>query len=79
MLGIILTGASADGAAGLAVVRRQGGLAWVQDPAGAMVATMPAAALALAGADRVLSLEQMAAELARLGPAPGAASRGDIR
>lgn len=68
MLGIILTGASADGAAGLAVVRQQGGLAWVQDPAEAMVATMPAAALALAGADRVLSLEQMAAELARLGP-----------
>jgi two-component system chemotaxis response regulator CheB len=72
MLGIVLTGASADGAAGLAVVRQQGGLAWVQDPDQAAVRTMPEAALALAGADRVLTLEQMGEELMRLGPLPGA-------
>lgn len=66
MLGIVLTGASADGAAGLATVRQQGGLAWVQDPAQASSSIMPAAALALAGADRVGSLEQLALGLAGL-------------
>lgn len=66
MLGIILTGASADGAAGLALVRQHGGLGWVQDPAQAMASVMPAAALALAGADRVLSLAQIGAGLAGL-------------
>lgn len=67
VLGIVLTGASADGAAGLAQVRRLGGLAWVQDPEQAMARLMPAAALALAGADRVMSLEQIAAALAQFG------------
>lgn len=66
MLAIVLTGASADGAAGLAVVREQGGMAWVQDPQDAASPTMPAAALALAGADRVLSLAQIGAGLAAL-------------
>lgn len=64
MLAIILTGASADGAEGLALVRRLGGAAWVQDPASAISATMPAAALRRAGADRVLDLPQLAASLA---------------
>lgn len=67
MLAIILTGASADGAAGLARVRQLGGGAWVQDPARASCAVMPAAALKRAGADRVLDLPQMAASLALLG------------
>ncbi|WP_219114859.1 chemotaxis protein CheB [Janthinobacterium sp. UMAB-56] len=67
MLAIILTGASADGAAGLARVRQLGGSAWVQDPQGASCGIMPAAALKRAGADRVLNLPQMAASLALLG------------
>jgi len=66
MLAIILTGASADGAAGLARVRQLGGSAWVQDPQGASCGIMPAAALQRAGADRVLDLAQMAASLALL-------------
>lgn len=66
MLAIILTGASADGAEGLAKVRQLGGGAWVQDPATASSATMPAAALRRAGADRVLDVRQMAASLALL-------------
>ncbi|MDN2708868.1 chemotaxis protein CheB [Janthinobacterium sp. SUN118] len=66
MLAIILTGASADGAAGLARVRQLGGSAWVQDPALASCGIMPAAALKRAGADRVLDLPQMAASLALL-------------
>ncbi|KAB0326314.1 chemotaxis protein CheB [Janthinobacterium sp. SUN128] len=66
MLAIILTGASADGAAGLARVRQLGGSAWVQDPQRASYGIMPAAALKRAGADRVLDLPQMAASLALL-------------
>ncbi len=68
MLGIILTGASADGAAGLAAVRRHGGLAWVQDPQEALAKAMPAAAIARAGADRIWRIKQIAAGLSRLGP-----------
>lgn len=64
MLAIILTGASADGAEGLAQVRKLGGAAWVQEPRGAVSPTMPEAALRRAGADRVLALPQLAASLA---------------
>jgi len=64
LLGIVLTGANADGAEGLAAIRRFGGRAWVQDPESAVAPAMPAAAIARAGADRVLSLEAMAAALA---------------
>lgn len=47
LLGILLSGASADGAEGLATIRRRGGLTWVQAPATARVDAMPRAALAL--------------------------------
>jgi two-component system chemotaxis response regulator CheB len=60
LLALLLTGASEDGSAGVAAVRRAGGQAWVQDPATAQAATMPRAAIALAGADAVLTIEQMA-------------------
>ncbi|WP_198972052.1 chemotaxis protein CheB [Xylophilus sp. ASV27] len=53
---MLLTGASADGAAGLAQAGALGGFTAVQDPASARVATMPAAALALRQPDRVLDL-----------------------
>lgn len=66
LLAIVLTGASDDGAEGLRVVRRHGGLGWVQDPATAVAATMPSAALELAGADAVLTLEQICQQLAAL-------------
>jgi two-component system chemotaxis response regulator CheB len=48
VLGILWSGASADGALGLATIRRRGGLTWVQTPASSRVAAMPEAALALA-------------------------------
>lgn len=64
LLALLLTGASTDGSAGLAAVRRRGGQAWVQDPASASAATMPAAALAHAGADAVLTIDQMCRRLA---------------
>lgn len=66
MLGIVLTGASADGAAGLRAVRAQGGRAWVQDPDTARSAAMPRAAIEIAGADDILELSSLAANLSRL-------------
>lgn len=56
LLAIVLTGANEDGARGLASVRERGGFAVVQDPAEALHATMPRAALDVAGADLVLPL-----------------------
>jgi two-component system, chemotaxis family, protein-glutamate methylesterase/glutaminase len=66
LLGIVLTGASVDGAAGLRTVRTLGGLAWVQDPADASMSIMPAAAIAEAGADSICSLTEIILNLSRL-------------
>lgn len=59
VIGIILTGANEDGAAGLAAVKARGGVALVQDPRGAARPTMPEAAIAATVADAVLPLEEM--------------------
>jgi len=45
-IGVLLSGANEDGAAGLEAIARAGGLALVQDPAQSRIATMPAAGLA---------------------------------
>ena len=60
VIGVILTGASDDGAAGLARIRQRGGVGVVQDPETAERRQMPEAALAAGGAHRVLSLDQIA-------------------
>lgn len=64
--GVILTGASADGAAGLARIQARGGLAVVQDPATAECGIMPAAAVAATTAPLVFPLDRLADELVRL-------------
>jgi len=58
-IGIVLTGANEDGAAGLAAIKRNGGVAIVQDPQTANRRTMPDAALAASAADAVLPLEEI--------------------
>ena len=63
LLGMVLTGANEDGAAGLATVRARGGLTAVQDPAEAAHPTMPQAALRLAEPDFVLPLAGLRALL----------------
>jgi two-component system, chemotaxis family, protein-glutamate methylesterase/glutaminase len=68
LLGMILTGASHDGADGLAAVRRAGGLTIVQQPESAQVPMMVEAALRRGVVDHVLSLEQIAALLRGLQP-----------
>ena len=56
LIGVVLTGANADGAAGLAAIKSRGGLAVVQDPTTAEVSFMPHAALAATTVDHVLDL-----------------------
>ncbi|MGQ9556617.1 MAG: chemotaxis protein CheB [Desulfurispora sp.] len=63
LIGVILTGASSDGSAGLQQVKHRGGLAVVQDPATAEVDYMPRSALAVTRVDYILPLEEIAALL----------------
>ena len=58
-IGVVLTGANADGAAGLAAIKRNGGVAVVQDPRTATKKAMPEAAIAASQADAVLPLEEI--------------------
>lgn len=58
-IGVVLTGANEDGARGLAAIKRNGGVAVVQDPATATRKTMPEAALAAAEADAILPLDEI--------------------
>ena len=66
VIGVVLTGASADGAEGLATLKARGGLAIVQDPATAECATMPAAAIAGGMVDYVLPIERIGGHLVAL-------------
>ena len=65
-IGVVLTGANEDGAAGLAEIRRLGGVAVAQDPETAEKGTMPAAAIAAAQPQHVCRLEEIAPLLTRL-------------
>jgi two-component system, chemotaxis family, protein-glutamate methylesterase/glutaminase len=62
-VGIVLTGANADGAAGLAAIKRSGGVAIVQDPATSRRRAMPDAAIAATAADAILPLDEIPAFL----------------
>jgi two-component system chemotaxis response regulator CheB len=66
VIGVILTGLLSDGVAGLLAVRHSGGLAVVQQPDDAVMADLPTNALAIAGADFVVPLAELAALLSRL-------------
>jgi two-component system chemotaxis response regulator CheB len=66
LIAMVLTGANHDGAAGLSKVRSRGGIAIVQSPEDAEVATMPQAALDTAGADHCVPLDAIAPLLNRL-------------
>jgi two-component system chemotaxis response regulator CheB len=67
LAGILLTGASADGAEGLARIRALGGFTVVQDPAEASSPTMPLAAIRRDVPDRVLPLAGIRELLIRWG------------
>jgi two-component system, chemotaxis family, protein-glutamate methylesterase/glutaminase len=60
LLGIILTGANEDGAAGLHAIHQAGGITIVQQPDSAKVPLMVVSALQRGPADFVLSLQEIA-------------------
>lgn len=65
-IGVILTGGSYDGAQGLAKIKKQGGIALVEDPESAACREMPRAALDRAAVDKVLPLDEIAPYLQAL-------------
>lgn len=71
---VVLTGANADGAAGLARVAARGGTAIVQDPGTAERHEMPQAALDAVPRARVLALGEIGPELGRLAAGTGASA-----
>ena len=66
LLGILLTGASPDGAEGLFSIHKAGGITVVQDPTTCEADTMPQSALTLFEPDFVLAPAQIAALLSTL-------------
>jgi two-component system, chemotaxis family, protein-glutamate methylesterase/glutaminase len=59
LVGILLSGANRDGAAGMKSIHEKGGLTIVQDPAECMIDTMPKSALAVTQIDHVLKVDQI--------------------
>jgi two-component system chemotaxis response regulator CheB len=69
LVGVILTGANHDGAAGLKAIVDAGGLAIVEDPAGAYATAMPQAALEACPSATIMNLDAIASYLSSLGAA----------
>ena len=67
LIGIVLTGANADGAKGLTAIKARGGLAIVQDPKNAQASAMPRAALEATAVDYVVDLQEIAPLLMQIG------------
>ena len=65
-VGIVLTGANADGSSGLRRISDRGGMALVQDPATAESPAMPAAAVQAVPRARVMPLPEIISYLAGL-------------
>lgn len=78
-VGVILTGANADGALGLKRIVDRGGLGLVQLPATAESPAMPTAALLAVPAARALTIGEIASVLAGLSaPSSGAAPASSV-
>jgi len=67
LIGIVLTGANSDGSRGLKAIKARGGVAIVQNPASAESRYMPQAALNATPVDHVVTLDELAPLLMRLG------------
>jgi two-component system chemotaxis response regulator CheB len=73
-LGVVLSGANDDGAAGVIALKRAGGCVLAQNRATARCFTMPAAAIATGCVDLVLPVNRIAHALISLSTWPGADS-----
>lgn len=71
-VGVVLTGFLDDGSAGLAAVKREGGVTVVQDPDDALFPDMPKNAIESAPVDHCVPLREIPALLARLVRGPAA-------
>ena len=75
VVGVVLSGALDDGAAGLAAVKMRGGMAMVQDPKDAYCGDMPRNAMNSVGVDYCLPVAEMPAVLTRLANEPAVLER----
>lgn len=66
VLGVVLTGMGADGCEGARILKQTGSTVWSQDEATSVIYGMPAAVAKAGLSDRVLPLDAVGAELARL-------------
>ncbi|HSP15854.1 MAG TPA: chemotaxis protein CheB [Thermoanaerobaculia bacterium] len=66
LVGVVLTGANADGSRGAKRIKARGGFLVVQDPATAEAPSMPEAAIATARVDRILPLDRIGPFLVEL-------------
>jgi two-component system chemotaxis response regulator CheB len=72
VIGVVLSGALDDGAAGLAAIHEQGGLSIVQDPSDAAVRDMPDHALVTVPTARVMPAREIAGTINRVTTDPSA-------
>jgi two-component system CheB/CheR fusion protein len=81
-IGIVLSGAGSDGAAGLRAIKEHGGVTMAQDPAEARSDSMPRSAIALGAVDWILPVGEMPAKIASyagiLGTAPPSSIPEDV-
>ena len=69
-IGVILSGMGSDGTLGLQAIEAEGGIAFAQEPASAKNDDMPRSAISAGGVDFILTPEDIARELTRLGRHP---------
>ncbi len=66
VIGVVLTGTLDDGTSGLAEIKRNGGLAVVQDPADAEFSSMPQSAVDHVAVDRIVPIQLLGPTLVEL-------------
>ncbi|GMU21112.1 MAG: chemotaxis protein CheB [Phycisphaerae bacterium] len=69
-IGVVLSGTSSDGAAGLRELKAVGGITFAQEPGTARYDAMPRAAIATGAVDRVLAPQEIASELVEISRHP---------
>jgi two-component system, chemotaxis family, CheB/CheR fusion protein len=78
-IGIVLSGTGADGTAGLAAIKGEGGITFAQDPQTAKYDGMPGSAIAAGCVDFILPPEGIAQELARVSQHPYVAGNASAK